>query len=89
MSRHIQITRSPSTNTVKKSGTYEVTGQEYSVTVPMALYDRWRSGGEFIQRVFPDLSDDDREFLMTGTTPAEWDQMCEDGAEYPDEEMPF
>lgn len=26
-----------------------------------------------IQEFFPDLSADDREFLLTGTTPEEWD----------------
>lgn len=33
---------------------------------------RWQ-GGELIQRVFPHLSPDEREFLMTGVTPAEWE----------------
>jgi hypothetical protein len=32
----------------------------------------WR-GGVPIQRAMPHLSADDREFLMTGTTPEEWD----------------
>lgn len=31
----------------------------------------WRSG-ELIQNVMPHLSDDDREFIMTGITPDEW-----------------
>lgn len=34
----------------------------------------WRSG-ELIQKVMPHLSDDDREFIMTGITPDEWDNM--------------
>jgi hypothetical protein len=29
--------------------------------------------GVLIQDAFPDLSDDDREFIMTGITPEEWD----------------
>ena len=32
---------------------------------------RWRNG-ELIQSVWPQLSADDREFLMTGTTAEEW-----------------
>lgn len=28
-----------------------------------------------IQDVFPNLSDDDREFLITGITPEEWDKF--------------
>jgi hypothetical protein len=32
-------------------------------------------GGALIQEVFPDLSADEREFLMTGSTPAEWQEI--------------
>lgn len=35
--------------------------------------DRWR-GGEFVQHVWPNLSPDDREFIMTGISPQEWDE---------------
>lgn len=35
---------------------------------------RWEAG-EFVQDVFPHLSDDEREFLMTGITPDEWAAM--------------
>ena len=34
--------------------------------------DRWENGGELIQNVMPDLSADDREFLLSGITPEEW-----------------
>lgn len=34
-------------------------------------YQSWLNG-ELIQRAFPELSDDDREFLMTGITAEEW-----------------
>lgn len=30
-------------------------------------------GTGLIQNIFPDLSADDREFIMTGITPADWD----------------
>jgi len=32
---------------------------------------RWQ-GGEYIQVAMPHLTVDEREFLMTGTTPEEW-----------------
>lgn len=32
---------------------------------------RWQDG-ELIQRVFPNLTADQREFIMTGITPEEW-----------------
>lgn len=40
---------------------------------------RWQ-GGELIQNVMPHLSVSDREFIVTGTTDDEWDQLnvCED-----------
>jgi hypothetical protein len=34
---------------------------------------RWK-GGELIQNVFPHLSPDEREFLMTGITHDEWEE---------------
>ena len=37
--------------------------------------DNWRYRGALIQDAFPDLDADQREFLMTGITPAEWAEM--------------
>lgn len=34
------------------------------------------NSGELIQDAFPHLSEDDREFIMTGMTPEEWDEAC-------------
>lgn len=36
--------------------------------------DRWRDGSELIQNAFPHLTADQREFLMTGIMPDEWDK---------------
>ena len=33
---------------------------------------KWQNGG-LIQDVMPHLTEDEREFIMTGITPAEWD----------------
>ena len=35
----------------------------------------YNKGEKLIQDVFPNLSPDEREFLMTGITPKEWDDM--------------
>lgn len=35
--------------------------------------------GKLIQEAFPNLSDDDREFIMTGITPDEWDAAFGEG----------
>ena len=47
--------------------------------------ERWR-GGELAQYVFPHLSDDEREFLISGCYPGEYEQLCghEDEDEYYD-----
>tara|TARA_R100001198_G_C5134257_1_gene151045 strand:+ start:484 stop:675 length:192 start_codon:yes stop_codon:yes gene_type:complete len=31
--------------------------------------------GELVQNAMPNLSADEREFIMTGITPTEWDEM--------------
>jgi hypothetical protein len=36
--------------------------------------ERWMDG-ELIQKVFPHLTTDEREFLMTGITPEEWGKV--------------
>jgi len=59
-----------------------LTGVERTKDMPEVTEERyreWRPGdgnpGKPIQDVFPDLSADDREFLMTGITPDEWEQF--------------
>ena len=37
-------------------------------------YDEWKNG-EYIQVAFSDLNEDEREFIMTGITPEEWEEM--------------
>ena len=52
-----------------------ISGETNSMELPItnAQLDRWTNGA-LIQNVFPDLSEDQREFLMTGITPEEWTQ---------------
>jgi len=38
----------------------------------------WRASGMFIQDAMPNTSADDREFLISGTTPEEWEEMFGD-----------
>ena len=37
-------------------------------------------GAPLVQDAFPDLSEAHREFLLTGVTPAEWNQLYPKGA---------
>ena len=50
------------------------TGKEHTLEIPVTQeqLDSWRAG-EVIQRVMPNLTPDQREFLMTGVTAEEWD----------------
>lgn len=43
--------------------------------------DNWQSG-TLIQNAFPQLNADQREFLMTGISAAEWNAMCGDDIEF-------
>jgi hypothetical protein len=56
------------------------TGLPYQVEVSLAAYQSWRRG-MLAQRAFPELSADQREFIMSGTTPAEWLAVFPDGEE--------
>ena len=42
------------------------------IPVTLAQIETWK-GGELIQRAMPNLSPDEREFLMTGITADEWE----------------
>lgn len=55
------------------------TGQKRSLDldVTQEQLNRWQ-GGEKIQNVFPHLSVDEREFLMTGIIGEEWNELTEE-----------
>lgn len=42
------------------------------------FYD-WQVRNRFVQDAFPFLTTDEREFLMTGISSEEWDQMFKEG----------
>lgn len=48
--------------------------KEASITVDRERYQQW-IGGAHVQLVFPDLSADDREILISGTHPECWDVL--------------
>jgi len=49
---------------------------EIAVT-PEQIY-AWQNGNGLIQEIMPDLTDDEREFIMTGITAEEWDAAFSD-----------
>lgn len=54
------------------------------ITIPMQIDEvsrrwyKWQMNGELIQNAFPELTPDQREFIMTGITPAEWGEIFKD-----------
>jgi len=52
-----------------------LSGAECSMELDITLeqYKRWRNG-ELIQNVMPDLTAGEREFLITGINPVEWEK---------------
>ena len=61
---------------MKITRTSPLTGTDNTRDIPVtsAQLDSWKAG-EIIQNAMPDVSSDDREFLMTGITPEEWENM--------------
>lgn len=62
-------------DTVTMSRMCSLTEEMYSVTVDRTRYDRWSSKLDLIQNVFPELSDNEREFMISGMTPWEWEEL--------------
>jgi len=60
---------------VQITKTSQISGQEHTMDLPVtqAEIDRWKKTGAHVQNVFPHLNADQREFLMTGITPEEWE----------------
>ena len=56
-----------------------MTGEKNTMLLPVTneQIERWQDG-ELIQNVFPHLTPSEREFLISGVTPEEWDVVNED-----------
>ena len=52
----------------------QVTGDLFIIRVDAQALIEWKEG-KLIQEAMPQLSKDEREILMTGYTPAEWDGL--------------
>ena len=63
-------------NMVRITKTSMLSGLQRSMDLPVRQghIDNWL-GGALIQDAMPHLDADQREFLMTGITPAEWDEV--------------
>ena len=56
-----------------------MTGEKNTMLLPVTneQINRWQNG-ELIQNVFPHLTPSERELLISGVTPEEWDVVKED-----------
>lgn len=57
-----------------------ITGKPHSVRLPGAGIALYRTGVD-VQHAFPALSDDDREFLISGTSPEGWRMIFPNGGD--------
>jgi len=55
--------------------TCSVTKKEYKVEVSLTQFVRIRSSKEPIQYIAPRMSPEDREFIISGHTPEEWNKL--------------
>lgn len=64
---------------MKITRTSRYSGVERTMEIPVTQkqLDTWK-GGALIQDAMPDLSADEREFLMSGITPEEWREIRPD-----------
>jgi hypothetical protein len=60
----------------------DLTGKVRTLDIPVTQeqLDSW-ANGRLIQDAMPHLSADDREFIITGITPEEWDEIFGDDYE--------
>ena len=56
------------------------TGIVHSMEIPITQkqLDNYESGNKLIQVAFPNLTAEQREFIMTGITPREWNKTFKD-----------
>jgi len=67
---------------VFKKSTISGATNSREIDVTREALERWEAGGILIQDAFPHISADDREFLMTGITPEEWDEHFSEDDHY-------
>jgi len=65
---------------IELSGPCVLCGIPYSVVVEPAALVSYKCG-ELAQDAFPDLSTEDREFLINGVSPIGWEELCPPGAD--------
>ena len=60
---------------IKRKSMVSGTVSEMDIDVTPTQIDAWYWHGELIQNAMPNISAQEREFIATGITPTEWDEM--------------
>ena len=60
---------------VRLTGPCAVTGKEYSIVVPIEGVIAYFTLGANLAQAFPELPREEREFLISGTSPEGWIQL--------------
>ena len=58
---------------IKRTSVFTGIERSKEIDITQDQLDRWQSGEDLIQNIMPNISADDREFIMTGITSEEWD----------------
>jgi hypothetical protein len=69
--KNLTVTESETPGMAIVKGNCVFTGNEYQCEVPFEGLKKWQEG-ELIQAALPNVTADDREFLISGISPAGW-----------------
>lgn len=70
----IDITRTSMISGIKRTQSIGITEEQLK---------RWEAGEGLIQEIMPNISEDEREFILSGSTPEEWDETFKEDNEEP------
>lgn len=71
----ISVKELPSTSQYMITSRCHYCKVEHQQFITTDQWYRWQENGEYIQDVFPHLTDSQREMLLTGTHPECWEKM--------------
>lgn len=63
---------------ISRTSPFSGTENTMEINITKEQYDDWLNG-TLIQNAMPNISPEEREFIMTGITPKEWDEMVDSG----------
>ena len=70
----MDINQNPKTMNITKTSNYSGIVRTIDLNVTQEQIQNWQNG-MFIHRAMPNLTADEREFMMTGVTAEEWEEM--------------